>query len=40
MRTLSDRADDSAHVDFAAFLTEVASHYSSGVLKRFLEQRG
>ncbi|KJK22951.1 S-adenosylhomocysteine nucleosidase [Burkholderiaceae bacterium 16] len=40
MRTLSDRADDSAHVDFAAFLTEVASHYSSGVLRRFLELRG
>ncbi len=40
MRTVSDRADDTAHVDFAAFLTDVASHYSSGVLQRFLEQRG
>ncbi|PMY01486.1 5'-methylthioadenosine/S-adenosylhomocysteine nucleosidase, partial [Pseudomonas sp. GW460-13] len=33
MRTISDRADDSAHVDFAAFLKDVASHYSSGVLR-------
>lgn len=39
MRTLSDRADDTAHVDFSAFLTEVASHYSEGVLGRFLRNR-
>lgn len=39
MRTVSDRADDAAHVDFAAFLSEVASHYSSGILRRFLEAR-
>jgi len=40
MRTISDRADDTAHVDFSAFLSEVASHYSSGVLNRFLAARG
>jgi adenosylhomocysteine nucleosidase len=39
MRTVSDRADDAAHVDFASFLAEVASHYSSGILRRFLEAR-
>lgn len=39
MRTISDRADDSAHVDFAAFLKDVASHYSSGVLWRLLAAR-
>lgn len=36
MRTVSDRADDSAHVDFPAFLADVASHYSEGVIRRFL----
>ncbi len=40
MRTISDRADDTAHVDFAAFLRDVASHYSSGILRRFLATRG
>ncbi|QQE06623.1 5'-methylthioadenosine/adenosylhomocysteine nucleosidase [Cupriavidus sp. ISTL7] len=39
MRTVSDRADDSAHVDFPAFLAEVASHYSEGVIRRFLAAR-
>ncbi|VVD75553.1 5'-methylthioadenosine/adenosylhomocysteine nucleosidase [Pandoraea terrigena] len=39
MRTLSDSADDTAHVDFPRFLREVASHYSHGVLRRFLTQR-
>ncbi|MDR3397105.1 MAG: 5'-methylthioadenosine/adenosylhomocysteine nucleosidase [Pandoraea sp.] len=36
MRTLSDAADDAAHVDFARFLRDVASHYSHGILRRFL----
>lgn len=40
MRTVSDRADDAAHVDFPAFLRDVASHYSSAVLRRFLDARG
>lgn len=39
MRTVSDRADDSAHLDFPAFLGEVASHYSAGILRRFLAAR-
>ncbi len=39
MRTVSDRADDSAHVDFSSFLRDVASHYSSAILRRFLDAR-
>jgi len=39
MRTLSDSADDTAHVDFPRFLREVASHYSHGILRRFLTER-
>ncbi len=39
MRTLSDAADDTAHVDFARFLRDVASHYSHGILRRFLTGR-
>lgn len=36
LRTVSDRADDSAHVDFPRFLKEVASRYSSAVLNSLL----
>ncbi len=36
LRTVSDRADDSAHVDFPRFLKEVASQYSSAVLSSLL----
>jgi adenosylhomocysteine nucleosidase len=32
MRTISDRADDQAHVDFAQFVQEVASQYARGVI--------
>jgi len=39
MRTISDRADETSHVDFASFLKDVASHYSEGVLRRFLASR-
>jgi adenosylhomocysteine nucleosidase len=37
VRTISDRADDTAHVDFPRFLREVASHYSGGVLNMLME---
>lgn len=37
LRTISDRADASAPVDFAAFLHRVASRYASGILQRFIE---
>src|SRR5690606_20425806 len=36
LRTVSDRADQDAPVDFIAFLREVASVYSAGILRRFL----
>ena len=37
VRTISDRADDSASLDFSAFLDQVASVYSAGILRRYLE---
>lgn len=37
MRTLSDAADDSAHVDFTRFTDAVASRYSVATLDRFLK---
>ncbi|MBL0918937.1 MAG: 5'-methylthioadenosine/adenosylhomocysteine nucleosidase [Hydrogenophaga sp.] len=36
LRTISDRADDAAHVDFPRFLTQVASRYSAAVVERLL----
>ncbi len=36
VRTISDRADDSAHVDFSRFLREVASRYSAGIIEALL----
>jgi adenosylhomocysteine nucleosidase len=33
IRTISDRADSNAHVDFAKFVKEVASHYSAHIIK-------
>jgi len=39
LRTISDRADASAHIDFGKFLSDVASHYSTGILRRFIAAR-
>lgn len=36
VRTISDRADDAAHVDFPRFLQEVASRYSGAIVKSLL----
>ncbi|KUZ70959.1 S-adenosylhomocysteine nucleosidase [Burkholderia ubonensis] len=36
VRTISDTADDHATQSFSHFLSEIASSYSSGILKRFL----
>jgi adenosylhomocysteine nucleosidase len=36
VRTISDTADDHAHMSFASFLTDIAGTYSSGILRRFL----
>ncbi|MGE8319339.1 MAG: 5'-methylthioadenosine/adenosylhomocysteine nucleosidase [Comamonas sp.] len=37
MRTISDRADDSAHVDFAEFVRSVASRYAQRIIGGFLQ---
>ncbi|MEO5659705.1 MAG: 5'-methylthioadenosine/adenosylhomocysteine nucleosidase [Polaromonas sp.] len=36
MRTISDRADDSAHVDFPGFVEAVASRYAQVIIENFL----
>jgi len=36
MRTISDRADAQAHLDFSAFVTQVASPYALAVLGQFI----
>ena len=38
IRTVSDRADDSAHVDFPKFVTEVASHYARTIINEWMRQ--
>jgi len=37
VRTISDRADDSAHVDFAHFVRDVASRYADGIVHELLQ---
>jgi adenosylhomocysteine nucleosidase len=37
VRTISDRADDDATVDFNCFLSEVASHYSAAIIDFWLK---
>ena len=36
VRTISDRADDTAHVDFPKFVKDVASQYARAIVERFL----
>ena len=36
VRTISDRADDEAHVDFTRFVREVASRHSAAIVQRLL----
>ena len=36
VRTISDRADDAAHVDFTRFIQEVASRYSAAIVEAFM----
>ncbi|GAC1528774.1 MAG: 5'-methylthioadenosine/adenosylhomocysteine nucleosidase [Ramlibacter sp.] len=36
VRTVSDRADDMAHIDFGAFLREVASRHSAAIVRALL----
>lgn len=37
VRTISDRADDSAHLDFSQFVAEVASVYARKIIRALLE---
>ncbi len=37
MRTISDRADDDAHMDFSAFVQQVASPYALAVVQHFIK---
>ena len=37
VRTISDRADDSAHVDFPGFIEQVASRYTFAIVEDFLK---
>lgn len=39
VRTISDRADDTAHTDFNRFIREVASRYSLAILSQWLAKR-
>ncbi len=39
VRTISDRADDAAHVDFPRFLREVASRYSAAIIETLLSEK-
>lgn len=36
VRTISDRADDDAHVDFPRFIASVASRYASAIVEAYL----
>ncbi|MDF1482974.1 5'-methylthioadenosine/adenosylhomocysteine nucleosidase [Extensimonas sp. H3M7-6] len=38
MRTISDRADDSAHIDFPQFVRTVASRYAELIVQGFLKR--
>lgn len=38
MRTISDRADDTAHVDFPAFVQSVATRYAEHILLDFIQK--
>ena len=40
VRTVSDRADDTAHVDFNHFVTEVASRYTLAIVQHYLRSLG
>jgi adenosylhomocysteine nucleosidase len=37
MRTISDRADDTAHIDFPRFVNEVASRYALAIIKQLMQ---
>lgn len=40
IRTISDKADHSADIDFQAFVTEIAPHYADGIIEGIYSQLG
>lgn len=38
IRTISDAADDSAHIDFAKYIDNVAKYYTLGVVSKLIER--
>jgi adenosylhomocysteine nucleosidase len=38
VRTISDKADHSAHINFQDFIVEIASRYSSGIIQELLRE--
>lgn len=38
IRTISDKADHSAVVDFQAFISDIASHYSAGIIRELFTE--
>lgn len=38
LRTISDKADDNAHIDFPRFASEVASQYALGIIAQYLKE--
>jgi len=39
VRTISDSADDDAHINFTRFVNEVASHYTLGILNNYFNSK-
>lgn len=37
IRTISDRADHQAHIDFIAFIQQISNRYSLGIVRRLIE---
>ena len=36
IRIISDKADNSAHIDFSLFVKSIANKYSSGIVQEFI----
>lgn len=37
LRTISDKADDNAHIEFQKFAKDIASNYALGILKKYFD---
>jgi adenosylhomocysteine nucleosidase len=38
VRTISDSADDNAHIDFGKYIENVAKYYTLGVISKIVEK--